>query len=154
MSRGATAGLERLGIPVALLVFFLPADALGANGESNDASADVVLEEILSTWKARANSIQTLKIRARFCRQGFAVKPRAPDEVAEILSKYGEFGDPVKELRHLAENLHTEELRGEPPWSEAEYAVDGQRTSERWGPQVRVSDGRLDVLAERDHGRS
>jgi hypothetical protein len=97
MSRAARAVLSHLSVAVALVLLASPECALADDADSAEASGDRVLEDIVSTWKARANSIQTLRIRARFFRRGSDLRPLTPDS------------------------------------------------------EIRVSDGRLDVLAERDH---
>lgn len=72
MSRKVRDVLAGLTLPVRLVVLARAECAVGGNSDSAESSGDRVLEEILSTWKARANSIQTLRIRARFY-------PRGPD---------------------------------------------------------------------------
>ena len=105
MSRVVRAVLSRLSVAVALVLLAPPECALADNSDSADASGRGVIEEILSTWEARASSIQSLRIRARFFRRGSDLRPLSPDQVMECTGRYGELGNAKEETAFLLEHL-------------------------------------------------
>ncbi len=125
--------------------------------ESNDdidRTAPQLREEILSTWKARTEAIQTIQIRARFFRKGpSSLKRLNSDEVVAIVDSCQKLEDGEKKTKFLTEKLRSEKLKNEIYYAEVEFATDRQRkvesTKDNGKDQGKmVTDGHHDIIVD------
>lgn len=142
-NRGRTLGWH--GLAVILILLAWPAGGRADEKSADGDSENPVLTEILSTWKARANCVRTLRVRARSFSASRAgatspphVKPLTPAQVSELVDRHGHAASAEETTRLLIEHLRADAEPNAPLWQEIEYATDGKWISEQYPSSKQV----------------